>query len=339
MVPTVLCLVILGVRKVRVLRERSILGFVTAIGVTGLAFLPYIASVSQGIHRQPTGLIIYSALVVGVAYFVLWSCKEAPERRLAALFIVMPAFLMTMVELFYLIDRMNTIFKGYMAVWILSGISTMVLLFFVGRIVWESGHKKLRYAFVSVIGIFVSLQLVGAGFNLWATIKLQRVPVRFYTLDGTAFLSEVPQAREDAQVAIWLNTHVPGMATILEAHGDSYREFTRISMNTGLPTVLGWEHHTRQRGLTEQALLDRKKSIRAIYSSDDLELTKELLVKYKIDFVVVGKIERDNNRPFYPEKFEGHPEMFTEVARFGNTHIYVTYFSTFNPNFMSGPQS
>lgn len=339
MVPTVVCLIILGARKIQVLRERSVLGFVTAIGVTGLAFIPYIASVSQGIHRQPTGLMIYSAVVVGIAYFVLWSCKETPERKLAALFIVMPAFLMTMVELFYLIDRMNTIFKGYMAVWILSGISTMLLFFFVGQLIWQSEGKKLRYTFVSVLAVFVSLQLVGAAFNVWATVKLKRVPVRFYTLDGTAFLSEVPQAREDAQVAQWLNTHVPGMATVLEAHGDSYREFTRISMNTGLPTVLGWEHHTRQRGLTDQALLDRKKSIRAIYSSDDLELTKQLLVKYKIDFIVVGKIERDNNRPFYPEKFDEHPEIFTKVASFGATHIYVTYFSTFNPNYKGGSQS
>lgn len=339
MVPTVLCLVILGIRKICVLRGRSILGAVAAVGVTGLAFIPYLASLSQGIHRQPTGLMVYCAVVIGIAYFVLWSCKETAERRISALFIVMPAFLMTMVELFYLIDRMNTIFKGYMAVWILSGISTTLLLYFVGQIVWSSGKRWARYTFVSLISVFLSLQLVGAVFNVYATIILKRVPVRFYTLDGTAFLPEMPQAKEDAQVVQWLNKNVKGMATVLEAHGDSYREFTRISMNTGLPTVLGWEHHTRQRGLTEQALLARKKAIRAIYSSDDLELTKRLLVDYNIDFVVVGQIERANNRPFYPEKFDDHPEIFTKVATFGSTHIYVTNFSKFNPNYKAESQS
>jgi uncharacterized membrane protein len=234
---------------------------------------------------------------------------------------------------------MNTIFKGYMAVWILSAISTMLLLFFVGQIVWASGKRWLRYTFVSVLAIFVSVQLIGAGFNVYATIILKRVPVRFYTLDGTAFLPELPQAKEDAQVVQWLNKNVKGLATVLEAHGDAYREFTRISMNTGLPTVLGWEHHTRQRGLTDQALLERKKAIRAIYSSDDLELTKKLLVEYGIDFIVIGQLERANNRPFYPEKFDDHPEMFTKVASFGKTHIYVTYFSSFNPNYKGTPQS
>lgn len=339
MIPTVACLLALGVRKIRILRERSILGLVASVGVVAIAALPYVASVSQGIHRQPIGLMIYCCLVIGTAYFVLWSREESVERRISALFVVMPAFLMMVVELFFLIDRMNTIFKGYMAVWILSAISTMLLLFFVGQLVWSAAGRKTRYAFVSAIAIFVSLQVVGAALNIYATVTLQRVPTRFYTLNGTAFLPELPQAREDAQVVAWLNKNVSGMATILEAHGDAYREFTRISMNTGIPTVLGWEHHTRQRGLTDQALLERKRAIRAIYSSDDLELTKNLLVAYKIDYIVVGQLERANNRPFYPEKFDNHPEIFTKVASFGNTHIYVTYFSKFNPNFKGGSKS
>lgn len=339
MVPTVACLIALGVRKIRVLRERALLGLVASVGVVALAALPYVASVSQGIHRQPIGLMIYCCLVIGAAYFVLWSREDSTERRVSALFVVMAAFLMMIVELFFLIDRMNTIFKGYMAVWILSAISTMLLLFFVGQLVWSACGKKTRYAFVSAIAFFVSLQVVGAALNIYATVTLQRVPTRFYTLNGTAFLPELPQAREDAQVVAWLNKNVSGMATILEAHGDAYREFTRISMNTGIPTVLGWEHHTRQRGLTDQALLERKRAIRAIYSSDDLELTKNLLVAYKIDYIVVGQLERANNRPFYPEKFDNHPELFTKVASFGNTHIYVTYFSKFNPNYKGGSKS
>lgn len=339
MIPTVVCLAVLGVRKIRVLRERAVLGFVASIAVAGLAALPYLASLAQGIHRQPIGLMAYCALVVGAAYFVLWSCKETPERRVSALFVVMPAFLMMIVELFFLIDRMNTIFKGYMAVWILSGISTMLLIYFVGQQVWQVSGKKARYTFVGLLAFFVSLQIVGAVLNIYATVTLQRVPVRFYTLNGTAFLPEMPQAREDAQVVNWLNKNVSGMATILEAHGDAYREFTRISMNTGLPTILGWEHHIKQRGLTERALIERKRAIRAIYSSDDLAMTKDLLVKYNIDYIVVGQLERSNNRPFYPEKFDGHPEIFTKVASFGNTHIYVTYFSKFNPNYKGGSKS
>lgn len=339
MVPTVLCLVALGALKIRRLRGAVSLPGVCAALVTVIAATPYVLSLSQGIHRQPVGMLIYGAVVIGVAYFVLWSNSEPAERRISALFVAMPAFLMMMVELFFLIDRMNTIFKGYMAVWILSGISTTLLLYFLGRMVWGSGRRLLKITFGCCLGVYLVLQLIGAGFNIYATVTLQRVPVRFYTFDGTAFLPELQNAREDAQVVKWLNENVRGLATVLEAHGDAYREFTRISMNTGLPTVLGWEHHTRQRGLTEEALLDRKKSIRAIYTSDDLNLTRELLVKYKVDFIVTGKIERDSNRPFYQDKFDNHPELFTKVATFGSTSLYVTYLSTFNPNYMSGLSS
>ena len=329
-------LIFLGVQKARRLREQSLLGVLGALAVTAFAFLPLILSIAKGYHHQPLGMISYCAIVIGLSYFVLWFGSESAERRIAALCVAMPAFLMIMVELFFLIDRMNTIFKGYMAVWILTGIGTMLLLFFVGRAIWETGNRKLRYAYASLMGLFVGLHLVGAAFNIYATVTLKRVPTRFYTLDGTAFLPELPMAREDSQVINWLNENVKGMATILEAHGDAYREFTRISMNTGLPTVLGWEHHTRQRGLTDVGLMERKKAIRAIYSSDDLTLTRELLVKYNIDFVIVGHIERTNNRPFYQEKFDEHPELFTKVASFGQTQIYVTFFSKFNPSYKSG---
>jgi uncharacterized membrane protein len=170
---------------------------------------------------------------------------------------------------------------------------------------------------------------------VFATVILKRVPIRHYTLNGTAFLPDLPQTKEDAQIVAWLNENVKGMATVLEAHGDPYREFTRISMYTGLPTILGWEHHTRQRGLSAEFLTERKKAIRAIYSSDDLALTKELLVKYNIDFIVIGNIERANNRPFQSEKFDEHPELFTKVVTFGGTSLYVTYFSRYNKNYKS----
>lgn len=333
---TLSTLIVLAIVKVRSLRGRSVLGILGAIAVAAFALLPYFMSVAQGYYRHPIGIIAYCGVAIGLAYFVLWSCAEAAERRLTALFIAMPAFLMIVVELFFLIDRMNTIFKGYMAVWMLTSVSCMLLLFFVGQAAWKSGRRGLRYTFTSLLGIFVSLQLIGGFINVYATVDLKRVPVRFWTLDGTAFLPEMQNGREDAQAIAWLNQNVKGTATILEAHGDSYREFTRISMNTGLPTVLGWEHHTRQRGLSEQALLERKKAIRAIYSSDDIALTKNLLVKYGIDFIVIGQIERASNRPFYPEKFDGHPEIFKKVVSFGSTHIYVTYFSKFNPDYQSG---
>jgi uncharacterized membrane protein len=300
-----------------------------------LVLIAPILSVHRGIGNQSWAMIAYCTLIVGVGYFVLWTHKETPDKRFAAVMVVAPAYLIIIAELFYLIDRMNTVFKGWMAVWMLSAISSMLLLFFVGSAILRSNSHRLKQTFKILVGAFVSLQLIGTACNVWATVTRHLVDVRSFTLDGTAFLPDMPRAKEDAPIIAWLNENVKGTATVLESHGDPYREFTRISMYTGLPTILGWEHHTRQRGLSAEALNERKKAIRAIYSSDDLALTKELLVKYNIDFVVVGAIERANNRPFRNEKFEEHPELFTKVATFGQTSLYVTYFSKFNKTYKS----
>jgi uncharacterized membrane protein len=165
---------------------------------------------------------------------------------------------------------------------------------------------------------------------------LKPVPKRVFTLDGIAYLREMNP--DDAAVVDWFNRNVTGTPVILEAQGDGYREFTRISMHTGLPTVLGWEHHARQRGLSNESALERRKAIQAIYTHEDIELTKNLLVEYGVDFIVIGKIERNHYRRLALEKFEAHPELFTKVISFGDTHVFVTFFSKYNNVYRSGVQ-
>ncbi|MFO0007092.1 MAG: hypothetical protein ACK559_38855, partial [bacterium] len=95
--------------------------------------------------------------------------------------------------------------------------------------------------------------------------------------------------------------------------------------------VFGWEHHARQRGLSHESALDRRKAIQTIYTHEDIELTKQLLLNYNVDFVVVGAVERNTYRRLDQAKFDDHPELFTKVFESGKTSIYVTYFSKYNP--------
>jgi uncharacterized membrane protein len=170
--------------------------------------------------------------------------------------------------------------------------------------------------------------------NVFAILRLQRVPKRTYTLDGMAYLRDLNP--DDAAAVDWLNTNIKGTPVMLEAQGDGYREFTRICMHTGIPVVFGWEHHARQRGLSQEAALDRRKAIQAIYTHEDIELTKALLINYNVDFIVIGAIERNTYRRLDPAKFDGHPELFTKIFESGRTSIYVTYFSKYNPAYGSG---
>lgn len=99
---------------------------------------------------------------------------------------------------------------------------------------------------------------------------------------------------EDDNLAItWMNENIKGTPVILEANGDSYSDYGRISVITGLPTVLGWYvHEWLWRGDT--SLVDeRVNDIQTIYTSTDINEVKTLIDKYDIEYIYVGKLEYD----------------------------------------------
>jgi YYY domain-containing protein len=301
-----------------------------------VALMPGVASQARGIDMHPWGTYFYCAVLAASAFVVLWQDDNKPERSIVSIFAVSAALLIAILEVFFLLDRMNTLFKGYMAVWMLSGIVTMMCGYYAYRALAVTGLQRMQKLFRIGAYVFVALLLIGTSVNVYAIARLKRVPKRVFTLDGIAYLREMNP--DDAAVVDWFNRNVTGTPVILEAQGDGYREFTRISMHTGLPTVLGWEHHARQRGLSNESALERRKAIQAIYTHEDIELTKNLLVEYGVDFIVIGKIERNHYRRLALEKFEAHPELFTKVISFGDTHVFVTFFSKYNNVYRSGVQ-
>ena len=76
-------------------------------------------------------------------------------------------------------------------------------------------------------------------------ISTRRVQTPRPSLDGTAYLA-LRDPNENAAFE-WINREVGGIPVIAEAYGPSYQEYARVSMNTGLPSVLGWDYHVHQR--------------------------------------------------------------------------------------------
>ncbi len=63
-------------------------------------------------------------------------------------------------------------------------------------------------------------------------------------------------------------------------------------MATGLPTILGWYvHEWLWRGGTEQ-LNTRVREIAALFESDDLAATKNVIKKYGVKYIILGRLER-----------------------------------------------
>ena len=95
---------------------------------------------------------------------------------------------------------------------------------------------------------------------------------------------------------------------ISEAYGPSYQDFARVSMNTGLPTVLGWDYHVHQRAHDWPDINRRKADLKHLYTSDKEPVVKEILQKYHVALVYVGRLERR-------EYAGGNLERFNDLER------------------------
>ena len=101
-----------------------------------------------------------------------------------------------------------------------------------------------------------------------------------------------------------------GNPIVLEANGDSYSEYCRVSAMTGLPTVLGWYvHEWLWRGDPED--LNRKSAdVETIYTSTDAEEVRALLEEYDVEYIFIGSCEREK----YPLLNEGLLRSMGEVV-------------------------
>lgn len=205
-------------------------------------------------------------------------------------------FLIIIPEFFYIKDiypahfRANTMFKlGYQA-YIMMSIASAFTLFLI------KNQKKipfiivylLLFSFVFIYPFFAIPSYYG---------KLDRKP----ELDGSLYLNNLyPQDRE---IIDWLNKNIKGQPVILEAQGDSYTDFNRISAHTGLPTVAGWwVHEWLWRGSPDY-VGKRIPDIVDIYESEDINLTKQLINKYQIKYIIVSSLERQKYPNLNEEKF------------------------------------
>ena len=78
---------------------------------------------------------------------------------------------------------------------------------------------------------------------------------------------------------------------MLEAHGNSYTYANRISVLTGLPTILGWHTHEWLWKDDYNWVEARKADVETIYTSTDAALVKELLETYDVTYIYLGDEE------------------------------------------------
>jgi YYY domain-containing protein len=202
------------------------------------------------------------------------------------------------VEFFFLKDvfssRMNTVFKFYYQAWVLFGISAAFGLYYLGP--WIRDRRRVPSTLV-VLG-FVPIFLASLVYPVLATYNKTGGFGDTPTLDGMAQLALA--YGDDVAGIRWLREHAQGAPTIVEATGGSYTYYGRVSVHTGLPTLLGWGGHELQwRGNYEEPG-KREPDIEAIYTSPDVEETAALLDKYDVEYVFLGELERSTYQVSQP---------------------------------------
>src|SRR5262249_48183586 len=87
---------------------------------------------------------------------------------------------------------------------------------------------------------------------------------------------------------------IQGSPVIMEANTGLYRWGNRYSIYTGLPTVVGWDWHTKQQySLLPGDLIDyRVALIREFYNTSDQARAVEIAHRYDVSYVIIGGLER-----------------------------------------------
>jgi YYY domain-containing protein len=232
--------------------------------------------------RSPTSALFAALMLFGIR---LWWRDEDPHIQAVGVFVGLAGGLGIGAETLYVWDRMNTIFKYYLEIWLLLGCAC-------GLVVPSAWHGLGRWR-IAWQGLVLCVAGAGLFTTLSGAIGLLRYPVaasNVPTLDGMNYLGHSHPA--ELAAFRWLNREIAGVPVLLEAHGDSYRDFSRVSMNTGLPTVLGWEYHLFQQTHSWPEIYQRRDDVRAIFSTTDEALAAELMRKYHVDLVFVSGLER-----------------------------------------------
>jgi YYY domain-containing protein len=317
-----------------------------SVKIPGIGNMPLLGKLPIGRGATLAWFILPLAAWAGV---LLLRPGLSDVKRLV-LFWIGTAFLITlMVEVIVVrgdIGRMNTVFKFYLQAWGLFALSAAAALGWLLEPVrlWQPGWRiSWRVAFSLLVFSTFLFTLYGS----MAKIKDRWVPAAPHTLDGMAYMpyatyfENYPNVTEstpedqrginmdlsqDYRAINWMQENVQGSPVIVEANSRNlYRWYSRFTIYTGLPGVVGWEwHQQQQRALNPPEWVTKRiLDIDRFYTTVDTEYTKQFLNLYQVKYIVVGQLEQVT----YPgpglEKFPAfNGNLWKEVYRDESTVIY-----------------
>jgi YYY domain-containing protein len=258
--------------------------------------------------------------------------RDLPDRSPAgfvSLLIAIASFIALFCELIFLDDpitgnfaRMNTVFKLYMHLWIFLAIAATYAYYDLNLRYKTSSfdrlplklHWKKAWTF-SLILLVISCSFFPIVSTYTRIKNMNALP----SLDGMEYMRELD--RGDYNAIRWMQENIEGTPAILEASDENsaYTYISRVSANTGLPTVLGWTGHEFFWGRDPREVRTRISDVNTIYRTGSIKKALELINKYNVSYVYIGNLERQ----LYgvkTDKFDD--ETYFELVYLGSVKIY-----------------
>lgn len=270
-----------------------------------LAYLIVLIGISSFLSWElsiPLLVILFPLIVLSLFLFL----KDLTNRSSAgfvSLLIATAAIIALFCELIRLNDhitgsfaRMNTVFKFYMHLWIFLAISASYSYYELSSHFksWSLESLSLKQAYGKKVWMVSLLLLVisCSFFPIVSTITRIGDMKATPSLDGMEYIRGLDEG--DYNALKWINENIKGTPVVLEASdiNSSYTYISRVSTNTGLPTVIGWTGHELFWGRDPEEITQRIADVNSIYSTDNEKKALELIDKYNVRYVYIGQLER-----------------------------------------------
>jgi YYY domain-containing protein len=217
-------------------------------------------------------------------------------------------------EFVYLRDqfgyRINTVFKFYYQAWMLWSLTAA---FAVAYLFQNLGHRIANISFRVLMGIVIFIGLLYPALCLLTKTNNFQPPYGFTLDDFFRIKRENP---DEAAAIEFLKTQPDGV--VAESIGDGYSAYGRISMFTGLQTVLGWKGHEAQWRGSYEPQGTRNDDIIKLYTTARWEEADLVIKQYNIRYIYIGMLEFTSMN-INEEKFQAN---LKPIFQQGNVVIY-----------------
>lgn len=283
--------------------------FLTEIGKIG----PFLFEADH-CQRSPLWqiLILYGFFYFFVLSFILFlrfkkNYKPNKSDVFIAFLIILSTLLIIIPEFAYVKDiypahyRANTMFKlAYEAFIMLSIVCGYIIV----KIISNLNDKKFLVLFFIPTLVFLYLVFL---YPVFAINSYYDNLKTYKGIDGLSYMKK--DHGEDYELINWINKNIKGQPIILEAVGDSYTDYARISANTGLPTVLGWPVHEWLWRGTYDVVGPRVEEVKTFYTTSNLQKAKDIVKKYNASYIVVSLLEKQK----YPDLNEDNIKKLGDI--------------------------